>query len=344
VSLIVHAPNVHYGGGRKLLLALLRSLDESMVYTALLDARLVATLAPARQARVITVLPTVRGRLGAEFELRRIAAAGDHVLCFGNLPPLFRLRAQVDLYLQNRYLSGAISPAGWPLRGRARIAIEQRWLRLRLNNADRILVQSPSMRREVFQQFGRQAVVAPFLPEPIGAVPATRRASPPGDAATFLYVASGEPHKNHAVLLEAWQELASGGLFPTLVLTVDEYAFPATARLIEMRRTQGLRIQNAGAATAAELADLYQKADALVYPSAMESLGLPLYEARSAGLPVIAAERDYVRDALDPEQSFDPESPRSIARAVRRFILRPEAREAPPGPGEFVRRWLAPDE
>jgi len=39
---------------------------------------------------------------------------------------------------------------------------------------------------------------------------------------------------------------------------------------------------------------------------------------------VLASERDYVRDLLDPEQSFDPLSPTSIARAVKRFLGRAE--------------------
>jgi hypothetical protein len=35
---------------------------------------------------------------------------------------------------------------------------------------------------------------------------------------------------------------------------------------------------------------------------------------------VLASELDYVRDVLDPEQAFDPESAVSIARAVKRFM------------------------
>ena len=48
--------------------------------------------------------------------------------------------------------------------------------------------------------------------------------------------------------------------------------------------------------------------------------GVALIEARQAGLPVLASELDYVRDVLDPEQTFDPESAVSIARAVKRFL------------------------
>jgi len=45
-----------------------------------------------------------------------------------------------------------------------------------------------------------------------------------------------------------------------------------------------------------------------------------LIEARQASLPILAAELDYVRDVIVPEQSFDPDSPVSIARAVKRYL------------------------
>ena len=39
-----------------------------------------------------------------------------------------------------------------------------------------------------------------------------------------------------------------------------------------------------------------------------------------SGLPVLASELDYYRDVLDPDQSFDPNSNISVARAVKRFL------------------------
>jgi glycosyltransferase involved in cell wall biosynthesis len=59
---------------------------------------------------------------------------------------------------------------------------------------------------------------------------------------------------------------------------------------------------------------------AVIFPSFCESLGLPLLEARENAVPVIACERDYVREILNPVETFDPESPLSIARAVQRFL------------------------
>ena len=54
-----------------------------------------------------------------------------------------------------------------------------------------------------------------------------------------------------------------------------------------------------------------------------------LLEARALGVPVLAPERDYVRDVCEPRQTFDPASPRSIADAVRRFLSPGFRRELP---------------
>jgi glycosyltransferase involved in cell wall biosynthesis len=86
----------------------------------------------------------------------------------------------------------------------------------------------------------------------------------------------------------------------------------------------GLNVTNVGIISAQELERVYKQSLALIYPSEFESLGLPLIEARCAGLPILASERDYVRDAVDPEETFDPGSPVSIARAVKRFLGIPE--------------------
>jgi len=88
----------------------------------------------------------------------------------------------------------------------------------------------------------------------------------------------------------------------------------------EMCKLHGLKITNERYLSHSEILKLYKRVDALIYPSTFESFGLPLIEARQAGLRVLASEMDYVRDVLDPEQTFDPQSPVSITRAVKRFL------------------------
>jgi len=248
----------------------------------------------------------------------------DLVLCFGNLPPLFKLRGRTVVFIQNRYLIDNTILNGFPLRIRLRLVMERLWLSKKMFNADEFVVQTQTMKR-ILENKTRGMIpirVLPFVGEPVGYARGAPQISKPNDCDfDFIYVASGEPHKNHRRLIEAWRLLAEGGLFPSLCLTLEEDRFTELCREIEVMQQQfGLQITNIGGLCHSEVLALYARARAVIYPSNFESFGLPLIEARQANLPVLASELDYVRDVLDPEQTFDPESSISIARAVKRFM------------------------
>jgi glycosyltransferase involved in cell wall biosynthesis len=114
------------------------------------------------------------------------------------------------------------------------------------------------------------------------------------------------------------------------------------AAMIAKATREGLRVVNHGVVTATRMAELYAASSALIYPSFFESFGLPLLEASAAGLPIVAAERDYVRDVVEPAETFDPTSAVSIARAVRRHLGRAERPRTPLTPGAFVRAIVEP--
>jgi glycosyltransferase involved in cell wall biosynthesis len=335
MSLLIHAPNVHQGGGRGLLLALLDAARRRSDISAILDARLRAdVLAELRIVR--TVAPGLGSRLAAEWLLRSVVGAHDTVLCFGNLPPLFSVRGRVVLFLQNRYLVRPRSTRGLPVRVRLRNAIERIWLRSRLGAVHTVIVQTPSMAREVSEVFGITPRTAPFAAAADHSDTMAQPQAVSSGPASFLYVASGEPHKNHLNLLAAWRLLFDEGVTASLTLTVPCDRFPALCAAIEDARRHGSMVENVGFVDSATLAGLYTRCSAIVYPSRFESFGLPLIEAQRRGIPILAAELDYVRDLMDPVQSFDPESPVSIARAVKRFLARTETRAELLTPDRFL--------
>lgn len=318
MTLIVHAPNIHQGGGKTLLLGLLASLPSEAL--CVLDERLVAGM-KQMDLKCIVVSPSILSRLLAEFRLRQVANDGDAILCFGNLPPLFPTRGKVVVFLQNRYLFGHRCFAGFSLAARLRLYVERAWFRWRMRSCYQIVVQSLSMQSELKDSLGLQAVVTPFLP-----VKEKREGSPlsvsqESQLFDFVYVSSAEPHKNHENLLNAWVMLAQQDVRPHLALTVCERSSPAVARMIhEKTHLHRLNIRNFGALKHGEVLALYDRSSALIFPSKLESFGLPLLEAADSGLPVLAPELDYVRDVVDPVQTFDPNSPNSIARAVLRHL------------------------
>jgi glycosyltransferase involved in cell wall biosynthesis len=323
-TLFIHATNVHQGGGRSLLEAIFSALPIGVKVRMSLDSRMPLLDTLKQRTQVTLIKPNIIQRFLAEKLLSNNVASRDIVLCFGNLPPLFKLRAQVVVFVQNRYLVDDVRLCDLPLKTRMRLRLERLWLFSKMKNVDEFIVQTPSMKRLLdimtqgkipvtvlsfmasHEKYDRKVLVSKMLKNVLF---------------DFLYVASGESHKNHRQLIEAWCLLAIEGKFPSLKLTLDNASFKELCSWIEQKVKQyQLNVVNVGNLSYKQVQQLYNQAGALIYPSNFESFGLPLIEARQAGLPVLASELDFVRDVLDPEQTFDPESATSIARAVKRFM------------------------
>jgi glycosyltransferase involved in cell wall biosynthesis len=262
----------------------------------------------------------VSSRLLAEWRLWRECRPGDVVLCFHGLPPLFPLRGRTVVFVQNRLLIEHGSLAEYPPAVRARLWVERIWSRALQVRCSRYIVQTPSMAASL-QRWLRREVPISVLPFAPTALTATCDPDLAGQSFDFVYVASGEAHKNHRNLLEAWRLLAEAGHRPSLALTLDAKAFPALCEHIaQFAAAHGLAVTNLGALPGEAVDALYRAAGAMIYPSTSESFGLPLIEAAQRGLPILASELDYVRDVVEPVETFNPNSPVSIARAVRRFL------------------------
>jgi len=328
MSLIIHAPNIHQGGGRTLLIELMRSVGSSESCTLLTDTRLDLETMQDR-FRILSFSPTAAGRFSAERELSLLARPGDLVLCMGNLPPLMRCAGKVVVFLQNRYLVDNLPLDGIPLRVRLRIAIERLWLRLRLRQDMRVVVQTPSMQAAAQNALGILPKLLPFFAYTIPVL-SSRSVSTAG----FIYPATADKHKNHLNLLMAWKLLHDSSVCEQLHLTVEDNV--EVLKLISNLQKAGVSIVNHGHLDPERLSDLYGSCTALIYPSYLESLGLPLLEAGAMGLPVIASEMDFVRDVIVPAETFDPHSAVSIARAVRRFLSRAEPPTQMITPADFL--------
>lgn len=313
-KLFLHAPNVHVGGGLTLLQALY-STPELRIHFEQIDVRALDQLPPARGKRYC-VRPTLFSRMAAEMRLWRWVSKNDVVLCFHGLVPLFPLKGEVIVFLQNRILFNGVSLQGYPLKTRLRLSVERLMFKALTRGVKKFIVQTPSMAAQAKSFLGLEAVVVicPFVLEAHAASirPADKRFD-------FVYVASAEPHKNHTKLLEAWCLLAQQDVRPSLALTVSQGS--SLSIMIERLTEQWqLNVVNLGHISPLEVSTLYDQSAALIYPSTTESLGLPLIEANERQLPIIAGELDYVRDIVTPVETFDPESPLSIARAVKRHL------------------------
>ena len=306
-----------------MLWAIIQSLPDAEDLVLVLDDRLGLPDGIPQNVHIKKVLPTILHRTRAERWLRANVKKRDTVLCLGNLPPLFKLEGRVVVFLQNRYLIDDVDLNAFSARSRLRINIERLWLSLRMASVSEFIVQTQTMKKLLAKKAAGivPIQILPFAEESASYMRSGFKSKEKASEFDFVYVASGETHKNHRILLEAWSLLAAEGLFPSLCLTLNPVKFGSLAREIEnVCERDKLAVTNVGELSHEGVMGLYESVGALIYPSKLESFGLPLMEARQMGLAILASELDYVRDLVDPEQSFDPDSATSIARAVKRFM------------------------
>ena len=308
---IIYAPTVHQGGGRILLLPILDALKDDKHTLFILDERLQVTDFIDLYGQVIRVKPTLVSRLILEYRLWRLAEAQTDILCLGSLPPLLSSMGNIVVFVQNRYLLENISLRGFSIFVKVRIQVERWWLKARAHCVANFIVQSSQMKKLLQQKFWRNADVLPY------AILVKAENNSSEKCYDYLYVASGEPHKNHQNLIKAWVIMAKKGQFPSLCLTLNAEKTPKLNAWIDRQCQQyDLKIKIVGEMPHHNIQQLYFDSKVLIYPSTAESLGLPLLEAAFQGLPIIASDLSFVHDVIKPTATFNPESPESISKAI----------------------------
>lgn len=74
--------------------------------------------------------------------------------------------------------------------------------------------------------------------------------------------------------------------------------------------------------TDSELTAFYHTAEAFVYPSRYEGFGIPIIEAVSAGLPVVACTGSCLEEAGGPDNLYvDPDADADFAAAVSQVLI-----------------------
>lgn len=140
----------------------------------------------------------------------------------------------------------------------------------------------------------------------------------------FFYPANGAVYKNHETLLRALQALRwdEGREKLPLVLTCRKDELPAGAR--RLVDEGAWPVVFAGRLTREDMIEQYRRS-VLVFPSYLETVGLPLLEAKALRRPILAADREYARETLGQYGDvlyFDPLDVPSIGQAVATYLRR----------------------
>jgi glycosyltransferase involved in cell wall biosynthesis len=182
--------------------------------------------------------------------------------------------------------------------------------------ADRVIVVSEFTAGEVERQLGvpreHISICSPGAPD------WTPRAEIPRDG-YGLFIGTLEPRKNLGALLEAYEDVIRSGrrTIPPLVIA-GKATGDAQPWLDRMRRPPLNEIvRYVGYVDPSRTRELYEGARFLVVPSFEEGFGIPVLEAMTLGVPVIASSRGSLPEVLGGAgQLIDPEQPSEIARAI----------------------------
>lgn len=129
------------------------------------------------------------------------------------------------------------------------------------------------------------------------------------DVPYILYIGNAYPHKNLETLLKAFETVAQNNKTIQLVLVGPDDVFYQRLEQDMQDLPINNRVQFLHAISDSQLVTLYQHAQALVSPSLMEGFGLPIIEALSFNIPVIASDIPVYRELFnDLVNFFNPNS------------------------------------
>lgn len=152
----------------------------------------------------------------------------------------------------------------------------------------------------------------------------------------FLYVATGFPHKNHRVVVDAIRRLRAEGRESRLIVTIDREELRGLCGNMAEELVGEGAIVPLGWVDKSHLRALYEASDACVMPSILESQSSAHLEAMAWSRAQVSSDSEYARELCgDASLYADPRSPAEWARAMGRISDSSELR------AELVRRGHA---
>lgn len=183
-------------------------------------------------------------------------------------------------------------------------------IKLSIQSADHVIVQTEWMRDAILDQVritpDRVTSVLPDLDDV-----SAYKFDGPSDPGSFFYPTSNHAYKNNDCIYAACRLLRQQGAVDFRVtMTLDPPSRdPNVAAIGRISRGQVLKRLSRST---------------LVFPSYIETYGVPLAEARSLGSLILAADCPYSREVLRGYENayyFDPFSPEQLADLMQRVIV-----------------------
>ena len=176
--------------------------------------------------------------------------------------------------------------------------IVARFIYSSVKRAGKVIVQTHWMKDACIEKTGIDSEKIMVIPPVIDIVPKKFFAYENMDIPTFIYPATPLVYKHHKVIIEACKQLVQEGITNFRVIFTMTGTENKLARKLKAESEKyNLPIQFVGVLERDELFEWYSKA-ILLFPSYIETFGMPLLEAKMHKTPIITNDTPFANEIL----------------------------------------------
>jgi glycosyltransferase involved in cell wall biosynthesis len=188
--------------------------------------------------------------------------------------------------------------------------IKRLYLRIFIKRLKKIFVQSYHMKASLMKSYKIKPKLLHVLKIPIKKTK-IKFIKKKTKITKLLFPANHYLYKNHKIIIRALSEYPIKNLLVYFTATKSE--FNQYKKIKSIKRIDYYNHK--------DTYNVYNKFDGIIYPSKIESLGLPLIEAMHFGIPVLCANLPHAREIFgDKALYFNENSTHSVKQSILKFL------------------------
>lgn len=217
--------------------------------------------------------------------------------------------------------------------------------RINIEQNDWVIVQQEWIRKEFLARYPVRHVIVAHPSVPTGNPELAGEDKSRAGKKIFFFPSYPRFFKNFEVVGKAVRLLASRGrkdfeVRITLDGTENRYARSLTQKYSDVSELRFIGLQ-----PRTRIYELYREVDCLIFPSRLETWGLPLSEFKEFGKPILAADLPYAHETVgqyDMARFFDPCNATELATRMEELLdgrLNYDRCEGNPLPAPYAKNW-----
>ena len=296
------AVNIKTGGGLNLLEELLFYLEENnyLNVKVYVDSKYIIKV---KSKNILYI--KVKGFIN---KIKIFSLKLNNVLYFGNLPPLIGGGKHRVLYFHNAfYLQSYYQLIK---KFQFKFLLYKIYIRIYLRNIDYVFTQTKYI-SDLFRSFFKmETEVVPFFKRLD-----LNNYSSNKIKYDFCYVSLPSPAKNFNILFEALKLLNSKKYKLSIALTIP-VEYTNLINKISFFDDTNIKIFNLGSISHSDALTTISQSKIFLFPSLVESYGLPLIEAAQLKKIILAPNLPYVFEVIEPSMTFNPNNHLEIVKCM----------------------------